>query len=224
MLHIGFGHRDESAVGEFEALRGVGGSFCDPALDRNTSDHNAGPLHGFHEDCALTTFSEGTKDGFATFSYLGFDGVKRKVDEEVHSGGPLSGVRFHAELGARAVDLSDDDLDGCGGAFGWLFLSVELDDPALAEVTGPAGRGTFGHGGHESRGGDVIVFWLRCGNLLLWGGCGLGKRFGRGRFGFGSAGRDGGPWVLGGEGVDGGSGDFCLALFALVDTCWRVGV
>ena len=224
MLHVGFGNRDESAVGEFETLRGVGGSFCDPALDRDTSYHNAGPLHRFHEDCAFATFGQGTKDGFATLCYLGFDGVKREVDEEVHGGSPFGGVGLHAELGAWSVDLCDNNLDGCGGAFGWFLLSVEPDDPAFSEVTCSAGRGTFGHGGHESRGGDVIVFWLRCGNLLLGGGCGLGKRFGRGWFGFGPAGRDGGPRVLGREGVDGGSGEFRLVLFALVNTCWGVGV
>ena len=67
VFHVGFGDWDESTVGEFKTLRGAGGGFCDPSLDRDTSDHNVGPFHGFHEDRAFATFGEGTEDGLLHF-------------------------------------------------------------------------------------------------------------------------------------------------------------
>ena len=70
---------------EGPGFRGVGWGFSNPALNRQASDHDARPFHGFHEDCASMALGKGTQDGLLAFFDVGVNGVKGEIDKEVHS-------------------------------------------------------------------------------------------------------------------------------------------
>ena len=78
------------------------------------------------------------------------------------------------ELAASTVDFTDNCLDGHGRSGEGLLVLVEFDHVSLAVVAG-ALRLLFGHGAHESGGGNIVVFRLGGGDLRLGGGGGSGE-------------------------------------------------
>ena len=133
------------------------------------TDDDSGPFRGFDEDGLGATPCDDSKNCVPGLFNLGTHRVMGEEDGKVECRCPLSRVCLDVQGRAGAVDLADHDLYRHLCSPVRFLVFVELDHVSSSIVASVFDQ-LFWHWCHETGGQDVVVFWLRGGDLWFRGG------------------------------------------------------